>query len=941
MIEFPPYRMDPRAERLWRGSQPVPLRPKAWTLLYHLAQRPGLLVTKEELHTAVWGDIVVSDDTVTRTVAELRRALSDDAREPRVIETVHRRGFRFIASTPPAPAAAESGAEPASRPEAADLIGRDAELRTLWDHLRQAQGGRRQVVFVQGEGGIGKSALVESFVKAVAATSDPVLIAIGQSVEQYAQREPYMPVLEALGRLSQGPFARDLLSAMRSVAPSWLAQFPAFQGPTDVERLRRWHADTTPHRMLREFSGLVEALAAERPLIIVLEDLHWSDQATVDLVSVLAQRTETARLMLVGTHRPAQAAALDHPIQQVLTLLRARRQCAEIALEYLTRQHVASYLQRRFEGSRVADEVVSVVHGHTDGNALFMILLVDHLLARRLLVEQAGTWRLTAARTSIEQEVPDNLRQLIEGQLRLASLEERDVLEVASVAGLSFDAPAVAAGLAGPADDVDSICHRLSRADRWLRTLGHREWPDGALVSRYAFQHALYQRTLYDRLSPGRRATLHEQMGRHLESAYAGRGAEVASELARHFQGGRDHARAVVYLEQAANQANDRHAYREVLSCIAPALRLVKGLPETVDRARDELRLRRLYASVLSQTAGYERAELLDNLKRTQALCEQLGDTAALYDALSALYLMHATGGDLVTAEAMGAQILRLAHRVDASAALQAHFLRGASALWMGDHGAAEAFLTRALRSTVSVEAAARPYAVNPVIGARSFDGLRRWIAGDAAGARNVQRDAVRMAEKIGHPYTVAEALTFSAFVLLLEGDWPEAAERAERVLALADEYGFPRWQGRALVIRGRALVGEGKAAAGLGEINEGLDLLRRTGLRLGSSLLLSLHADAAREAGRFDEGLSAATAGLAHCEDTGERLFEAELWRLRGEIHARRGGGRARARIGDAAEAEACRARARTIARAQSARMIEKRATARPIASAPRRASR
>ena len=230
---------------------------------------------------------------------------------------------------------------------------------------------------------------------------------------------------------------------------------------------------------------------------------------------------------------------------------------------------------------------------------------------------------------------------------------------------------------------------------------------------------------------------------------------------------------------------------------------------------------------------------------------------------------------------------------------------------------------------------------MNPVVGARSFDGLRRWIAGDAAGAR--QRPAGRREDgrRIGHPYTVAEALTFSAFVLLLEGDWAEAAERAERVLALADEYGFPRWQGRALVIRGRALVGEGKAAAGLGEINEGLDLLRRTGLRLGYSLLLSLHADAAREAGRFDEGLSAAAAGLAHCEDTGERLFEAELWRLRGEIHARRGGGRARARNGDAAEAEACLARARTIARAQSARMIEKRATARPIASAPRRASR
>jgi DNA-binding winged helix-turn-helix (wHTH) protein len=939
MIEFLPYRMDPRAERLWRGSQPVPLRPKAWTLLYLLAQRPGLLVTKEELHKAVWGDIVVSDDTVTRTVADLRRALRDDPREPRIIETVHRRGFRFIASIPSGPAVAGAGTEPVSRPEATDLIGRDADLRTLWGHLRQAQGGRRQVVFVQGEAGIGKSALVESFVKAVAATSDPVLIAAGQCVEQYAQREPYMPVLEALARLSQGPFARDVLSAMRSLAPSWLAQFPALQGPTDIERLRRWHAETTPHRMLREFSGLVEALSAERPLVLVLEDLHWSDQATVDLVSVLAQRAEPARLMLVATHRPAQAAAVDHPIQQVLTLLRARRRCAEVALEYLTRQDVAAYLRRRFEGSRVAEEAVSVVHGHTDGNPLFMILLVDHLLGRRLLAEQGGTWRLTAARSSIEQEVPDNLRQLIEGQLRLASLEERDVLEVASVAGVAFDAPAVAAGLPGPPDAIDSICHRLSRADRWLRAVGHRERPDGALVSRYAFQHALYQRTLYDRLAPGRRATLHEQMGRHLESAYAGRGAEVAGELARHFQGGRDHARAVVYLEQAARQASERHAYREVIACLGPALRLIKGLPDTVVRAQNELRLRQLYANALSLTAGYERAELLDNLKRMQALCEQLGDSAALFDALSALYLLRATGGDLAAAEGIGAAILRLGDRLDASAALQAHYLRGASALWIGDQGAAEAFLARALRSRVGVEAAARPYGVNPVIGARSFEGLRRWIVGDAAGARSVQRDALRMAEKLGHPYTVAEALTFSAFVLLLEGDWAEAGERAERVRAMAEEYGFTRWQGRAMVLRGRALVGGGDAR-GLGEMDEGLDGLRRTGLRLGYSLLLSLHADAALQAGRLDEGLSAAAAGLAHCGDTGERLFEAELWRLRGEIHARRGRGRVRGRNADAAEAETCLERARELARAQGARMIEKRASARRTTPTPRRAS-
>ena len=418
--------------------------------------------------------------------------------------------------------------------------------RSSGAHFRQAGDGRRQVVFVQGEAGIGKSAVVERFLQGVAATHASTAVGYGQCVEQFGEREPYMPVLELLERLCHGSFAGSVLGALRSVAPSWLAQLPALQRPTDRERLRRWHADTTPHRMLREFSGLAEAVSSQHPLVLVLEDLHWSDRATVDLVSVLAQRSERARLMLVATHRPAQAAALDHPIQPVLTLLRARRLCAEIGLEYLTRREIGSYLERRFEGARVSRDVVAAMHERTDGNPLFLIVLTDHLIARGWLTDDEGTWRLTVSGAAIEQDVPDNLRRLIEGQLRLASPEERHLLEVASVAGVTFDAPAVAVGCGGPADAVESICHRLCRAQRWLREAGTRRWPDGTLASRYAFQHALYQRTLYDRLSPGRRAALHEQIGRRLEAAYAGRAGDAAGELARHFQGGQDQGRGPV-----------------------------------------------------------------------------------------------------------------------------------------------------------------------------------------------------------------------------------------------------------------------------------------------------------------------------------------------------------------------------------------------------------
>ena len=931
MLEFPPYRLDQRAGRLLRGGQAVSLRPKAWALLSYLAERPGLLVTKEDLHGAVWGDTVVSDDTLTHTLAELRHALRDDARTPRFIETVHRRGVRFIASLRDAqgqgqavPSDAVSG--PVAGEESPILVGRDSEIARLSALLRQASAGQRQVVFIQGEPGIGKSAIVEAFLRTARALPDPVLIGYGQCVEQYAEREPYMPVLEALERLSHGPSRDRLRSALRAVAPSWLARMPSLQRPAAPGRMRRWHVHTTPHQMLREFAGLVEAISTDQPLVLVLEDLHWSDQATVDLFSVLAHRPERARVMLVGTCRPAQAAALHHPIQQVLALLRTRGRCVEIAVEYLSRADVAAYLERRFQGSRVEREVSAAVWAHTDGHPLFMTVLVDHLLARGWLARDGEIWRLTVSRATMERELPDNTRQLIEEQLRFVSPAEREVLEVASVAGVTFDVPAVVAGVGVEADRVESICHDLCGAQSWLRYLGSREWPDGAPASRYAFRHALHQRALYDRLSSSRRATLHERIGRRLEDGYAGRTPEASSELARHFQGGRDQRRALLYLEQAATQAYAQRAYRDVIACLEPALAILGRLTETADRARDELRLRQLFTIALFLTSGHAADQVAENLKRTLELAEQLGDVAARFDVLSAVYLRRVIGGDLAGAEEIGVELSRVTESLDASASLQCSFLRGATALWAGDLSEAKSLLAGALTSPISLAKAERPYGVNPVVAARSFEGLRRWLTGDATEARAMQQEALALAERQSDPFTIAQAATFQAFVLLLDEDWAGGERLATRVIDIGDEFGFLRWRGRGLVIRGRVLVEAGEETRGLAEIRDGLALLRRAGLRLGAPLLFSFSAQACLRLGRLEEGLAATDEGLTHSRDTGARCFEAELWRLRGELLLPRGRLQARPRPGTISEADECFARARAVARAQGARMLERR---------------
>ena len=934
MIEFPPYRLDRRAGRLWRGDRVVPLRPKAWALLLHLAERPGTLVPKEELHAAIWADAVVSDDTLSSTVAELRRALRDSARTPRVIETVHRRGFRFVARVSESPGAQADPPSAAGTPSASDapshpFVGRDAELRQLHALFGRAANGRRQIAFVVGEPGIGKSALIDAFVADVRGSSAPIVLGYGQCVEQYGEREAYMPVLEALERLGHGPDRGQVQSALRAVAPSWLAQLPSLQERADAADTQLWRQDTTPQRMLREFATLVETLAADVPLLLVLEDMHWSDQATVDLVSVLATRPDPARLMLVATYRPAQAVVLEHPIKDVAVTLRARRQCVEVALESLTRRDAVRYLERRLSGAPVDGSVATVVHGNTDGNPLYMMLLVDHLLARRWLAKAGETWTLTTVDGAVEREMPESLRQVIQGQLRFVSRRERDALEVASVGGVAFDAPAVAAGLDCPVEEVEATCHGLCSGNRWLRYLGIRRWPDGVVAARYAFQHALYHRTLYDGVPPTRRAALHQRIGAQLEAAFQDRTAEVASELARHFEGSRDARRALVYLEHAAMRAYDRRAYADVVACLESALRLIADLPETADRDRDELRLRKRQALVLSETAGYTSRSFLETLTRTRALAERLADVSASFDALCALVQLHHSHGQPAAAQGLEDQLWPLAERLDAFAALQCHFLRGRLAFWRGQLDVAQSFLARALVSPTDLEEAGGAYGVNPVVAARSFEALRRWLAGDPAGAHAIQAEALALAEKHGRPYTVAQAATFTAFLLLLDEEWAAAEPFAARALALADEYAFPRWLGTAMVLVGRARCEQYPDDRAIAQIRDGLAALWRLGGRYGSSLLLAFQAGACLRLRLWDEGLAAADAGLTHCRDWDEHVFEAELWRLRAEIllQRARAAGQSGSRSLDAVNESFERSLA--VARAHGARALEHRARA------------
>src|SRR6185369_5356952 len=297
-VSFGRHRFDPQTGRLFAGRREVNLTPRAAAVLAVLVERAGELVTRHELFQSVWGDTIVGDAALTACIQELRGALADDTRRPRFIETRHRRGYRFVARVLPSPPQASSGVS--LSPPSALVVGRDRELSELRGCLERATNGNRQIVFVTGEPGIGKTTAVELFL-AEAASGERLRIAQGRCIETHGAGEAYLPLLEAMTRLCREPGEQAIARLLRQHAPTWLTQMPSVLNASELRTLRRQTYGMTRERMLRELAEAVEVMASDVPLVLWLEDLHWSDPSTVDWLGYLAKRPGPARVLVLGS----------------------------------------------------------------------------------------------------------------------------------------------------------------------------------------------------------------------------------------------------------------------------------------------------------------------------------------------------------------------------------------------------------------------------------------------------------------------------------------------------------------------------------------------------------------------------------------------------------------------------------------------------------------
>ena len=536
-LRFGPYRLEPGNALLLRDDARLELPPKAFAVLCHLALRPGQLVSKEELLDAVWGRRFVSESVIKTAVNAIREVLEDDARAPRYVETVARRGYRFVAA---APGPQVDAVSPPAETAPGLLVGRDAPLAQLAAALDHAWAGRPTLALVGGEAGVGKTALVDRF-RALAHRSG-AWVAGGQCIEQAGGGEPFLPVLDALAELARGTDGDAWTSALRQCAPSWLARLPWLADVASEPVATA--AETTgasPERMLREFGALLDARAVHQPLVLVVEDLHWSDHATVSLLGYLARRRGPARWMAVASFRHIESALNDHPLQALRLELRAQRLCTELALDSFSERDVDRYLEQRFAPQPVGRraEMARALHAHTEGLPLFVVSVVDELIANRQLQrgDGDGGWSLADSAWSTLQ-VPDTITGVVERQIAQLPGPLRALLEAASVLGFEFAHDLLAAVTGDASESLRARCDGLARRGEWLAHAGMAERGDGALAFRYAFRHALYQRVLYERSAPAQR------LQQHLAAAQALAGGVLperhAAELAHHHERARD-----------------------------------------------------------------------------------------------------------------------------------------------------------------------------------------------------------------------------------------------------------------------------------------------------------------------------------------------------------------------------------------------------------------
>jgi DNA-binding winged helix-turn-helix (wHTH) protein/tetratricopeptide (TPR) repeat protein len=883
-LRFDAFELDEADARLRRDGQPVALAPKAFGVLCALARQPGMLVTKNALLDAVWGHQHVSESVLKTTISQVRAALADDASSPRFIETASRLGYRFIgagngqagaASVVPAREAppASSGA---GLPES--FIGRRAALTRLNDTWRRAVSGQRQLCWIAGDAGVGKSTLLETFT----GISGAAAIAQGQCVEQYGSGEPYLPVLQALGDLARA--YPELGVVMRAVAPTWLLQLPWLLGEPERAALVRELVGVSQERMVREFHELITRFTDKHPLLLVIEDLHWCDDATLRLVNHFARQRGPARVMWLASFRLTQVIAEGHPLQALRQELKLQRLCDEIVLDPFSETEVQEYLRGRMPLPGDQEVFVRRVHAHTDGLPLFVVNVVDALVGQ----ESAP------AAANAPLPVPEDLMGAVETRIGKLPGELVAMLEAAAVCGVEFRAGAVADILGRPLADVIDACDRLVQKQYWLRHVSTIDLADGSLDAQYAFRHAIYRHVFYQRIGMAARVQLHRRFAQVLIAGAAKGVPSTPGELAVHHEQGREPAAALRAYAQAAQGALRAFAPSQALDLCEHARTLLRQVPEGpgLERLMLELGIESARGIAAAQLKGVGSAEPRAIFERVRELCRLLPQHPARALLLNGFGASLFARGEYGRLQELADELDRLEGPDKAPLSVMTALFRAGALAARGECRVSTEWWKKAIAICESItdRSGFQAFIVDPEAGIRANAVRTLYERGLFDQAREQSARAVAIGDALGQPLAQSLARWRAGMLEVRLGNPQKVIEHAAAIEIIVARTTVGQADGPSRYLRGWAMAQQGNPHEGLVKIRDGLARHLKIGMQASSTEVMGYAAEALLLAEDWHGAEKELAAAFARARELEEQVYVPVLLMLQARLSQGRG---------------------------------------------------
>jgi DNA-binding winged helix-turn-helix (wHTH) protein/tetratricopeptide (TPR) repeat protein len=880
---FDRFRLSDDGTLLLERGAALAVAPKVLQTLLVLVQRAGQVVTKDDLVQAVWPDTIVEETGLTRNISVLRQTLGDDGQ--RFVATIPRIGYRFVAavnhveSVSPGqgqyfePVPKKSGPAETRRPRERLTVGHRQERAQLDAAFASTQEGSGKLIAVCGEPGIGKTTIVQEFLSDLA---EPCLVGQGRCSERLAGAEPHLAILEALDEL----FAQDstLAGLLRRLAPTWYVHVaPRFGDGSLKSPLPEQAPSGSADRLMRELTVFLEEISRTRPVVISIDDLHWSDVSTVDLIAHLAARLTRMRVMLIIAYRANEMMATNHPFSRLRGDLVGRGQLTEIAVSLLTFQDVREYLLSLLSKADVPPELPPLVYHKTEGHPLFMTDLVRYLQEHGL--PEGGAVEVTRA-------VPESLKGMIERTLRALNSDTQHLLRVSSLHGNEFESAIIAAVTGRHPVEIEEQLQTLARVHGLVTIVREHSLPDGTFSLRCRFVHVLYQNALFASTTPSRRAEWAGRIAERLAAAYAARTELIASELAVLFEIAREFRKASQYFLTASRTASGRFAYREACDLAKRGLECLRTarIETNEDTRRLEVDLTFALFMPLASIQGYGSPEVETLLQHLLQLCEGTQDSAVTGAALSATWIVRMVRGECVAAKDAGSRLISLARSArDAILLMNGHSQVEIACHHMGEFREAQAHADAAIAlDPVERYSERRLLSIlDPVVAALAESSRNLAIMGYFKRATEDCERAVEIGRRIGHPDSFAFAWFFHGVNRGFRRDWKASLKSADAGISIASEADSVQTLAWNRCVRGWALAHMGRVDEGLEDLTAAIESSRRIMGQVGFPQQIVMRAEALLLKGDVDSALQSLAQALELSHRQFDRYFDAELHRL------------------------------------------------------------